>query len=253
MALTLVELGRVGVWRGDAGVLPLLAEALELVEQLGAVEDLAELLCVRAEAYVRAGDLGRAGADFARAGELADLAGTAEIHATARNGIGDLARLRGDLGQARGECEAALRGCPGGLFTFQAARDRIMVTLGRITEAEGATREAARIYLGAAVSAVGRADLAAAASAVEGLAGIALRDGEPARAARLLGAGTALRGVRAGGDPDVERVVAAARTVLGVAGYEAAYTAGAALSHADALTLCGVDDDLRGTRSAVGA
>ncbi|MEV0149250.1 MULTISPECIES: hypothetical protein [unclassified Nonomuraea] len=58
----------------------------------------------------------------------------------------------------------------------------------------------------------------------------------------------------------MEQVAKAVRADLGVAGYEAAYTAGAALSHLDALAPAGMArdrrtaaDDLPGTLPAVGA
>jgi uncharacterized protein HemY len=76
--------------------------------------------------------------------------------------------------------------------------------------------------------------LAEVATCLEGLAGVALGEGHPARAARLLGAGAAQR--EAAGQPVFfayrvvyERTVAAVRSQLGERGYQAAWSAGHAL------------------------
>jgi hypothetical protein len=68
-----------------------------------------------------------------------------------------------------------------------------------------------------------------AARAVEGLAGVAVLDGDVERAAVLHGLAVAVRGTAVAGDPDVERVTAAARALIGVDAYAAAYARAAAI------------------------
>src|SRR5262249_10244596 len=78
------------------------------------------------------------------------------------------------------------------------------------------------------------------AEGLEGLAGIAWAQGQPERAARLYGAAEALReAIRAPLPPadhaEHERLVAAVRTGLDAATFEAAWAAGRAQSVADAI------------------
>jgi hypothetical protein len=64
------------------------------------------------------------------------------------------------------------------------------------------------------------------AEVLGGLADLALRAGDPERAAELLGAGVAIRGTPDRSVVDEIRVADQARSVLGEAGYGAAYRRG---------------------------
>ena len=64
------------------------------------------------------------------------------------------------------------------------------------------------------------------AEALSGLADLALREGDPGRAAELLGASVAIRGTEDRSVHDDQRVADAARDALGPAGYGAAYQRG---------------------------
>ena len=75
------------------------------------------------------------------------------------------------------------------------------------------------------------------ASVAEGLAGVALFDDDGERAALLLGAGLALRGMSVAGDPDVARTSRRARELLGDAAYTSAHDRGAAMSREEILAL----------------
>jgi hypothetical protein len=96
-AQALDALATLAGWRADqAASLALTDEALDLVGQLGALEELAELRCRRADRLLRAGDLAAAGADYQRATELARRAGMPATLALAHRGLGEIARRRGD-------------------------------------------------------------------------------------------------------------------------------------------------------------
>lgn len=69
-----------------------------------------------------------------------------------------------------------------------------------------------------------------AASFAEALAGLALLDGGPERAALLLGVARTLRGAEVPPDRDTARVGAAARAELGETAFAAAHARGVALS-----------------------
>jgi tetratricopeptide (TPR) repeat protein len=102
VANSLDPLAQIADERGDrARAVELVDEALELVGEIGALEDQADLLCRRAALLVNGGDPGGARADYERAAELARRAGAPDKVASARHGLGELARLRGDLDEAR--------------------------------------------------------------------------------------------------------------------------------------------------------
>ncbi|GAA5058796.1 hypothetical protein GCM10023259_044100 [Thermocatellispora tengchongensis] len=212
------------------------ARALELMEQLGAPEECADLLCHRAAGLVRQGDLDAAERDhlearrrYARAGRPA--APLAEL------GLGEIARLRGELPRARERLTAALEAAEPGGFPAVTVRAAALTALGRLAEAEG-DAEAAAAWHGEAVAAALTSPMAVdEAAAAEGAAGAALLTGSPHRAALLLGAAVALRGTAVAGDPDVARVAAAVTECLGPEAFAEAYAQGAGLSAAQAREL----------------
>ena len=217
-------------------------EAFELVRELGAAEDMADLLCLRAERMTRTGDFAQARASYERAGEFARRSGAPETVAQVRHGFAELARLSGDLGEARRQAEGALSVCTSEAFGVHEVRARVLVGLGRVAEAEGDADEAAGFYRQALALGLGHGDQRAAANVAEGLAGVALCAGDGERAALLLGAGVALRGMSVAGDPDVTRVADRARELLGETAYAAAYSRGTELSREGALALLGPVD-----------
>jgi len=79
-------------------------------------------------------------------------------------------------------------------------------------------------------------NLTVAAAVIEALAGAALADGDPERAAYLLGGAVAVRGTTAVCYPDVTGVATAAEALIGAHAVAAAHAAGSALSRAEALT-----------------
>ena len=83
-------------------------EAITLAEELGATEDLADLLCNRGDHHLHA-DPAAAWADYERAAELARRVGVPTNVASALRGLGDVALETGDLFRARELYEEALR------------------------------------------------------------------------------------------------------------------------------------------------
>ncbi|MFI6735981.1 BTAD domain-containing putative transcriptional regulator [Nonomuraea sp. NPDC050451] len=258
-------LGLIASWRGEWGrAMELWQEAVALLEELGAMEELADVLHRRAEAHWRAGDARAARADCERAGDLARRLGRPELTAWVNLRLGEMARLEGDLAEASRRLEAAFAASEAGLFQAHAARSHVLTALGRLAEATGDAAEAARRHAEALAMTLKSPLTIDLADAAEGLAGQCLLDGtespadrrldaaedpagrhpdgatavdrEPAeRAAALLGVGVALRGMAVAGDRDVARIAAAATEVLGPAGFAVAYSKGAAMSRDDAL------------------
>jgi predicted ATPase/DNA-binding SARP family transcriptional activator len=226
--------GRRGEWAraGD-----LWREALELLEELGAGEESADVLGHRAEALVRSGDLAGAAADYRRAAGLARAAGRPDVPAEIRLGLGEIARFAGDLAEARRLLEAALRSAETGLFGAEGTRARVLTALGRLAAAEDRPAEALLCHRRAVACALASSLPVDLADAAEGLAGAALLEGAGGRAALLLGVAVALRGTVIAGDRDAARTAEAARRLTGAEAFAAEFSRGAALSHGAALTV----------------
>ncbi|WP_236788923.1 BTAD domain-containing putative transcriptional regulator [Amycolatopsis sp. GM8] len=174
-------------------------EAIELLDQLGAIEDLAELWARRADRLLHGGDLAGAEAGYERAVELARRGGVPAILASAYLGHGLLAARRGDLPGARRWYGRALDEC-GGDWLSTGTRSRVLTALGRVTDD---LAEAGSLHRQAVRSALSQQFGIDVAEAVEGLAGFTAASGDPGQAAYLLGLAEALRGRAPVGDPDL--------------------------------------------------
>jgi tetratricopeptide (TPR) repeat protein len=151
-----------------ARALELTDEALEVVGQLGAAEELAELRCRRADRLLRFGKLDEAWADYERAAELAGRAGMPATLTLAHSGLGEVARNRGNLAEARRWQELALSESTMD-WSNSGARSQVLSALGRVAEAEGDTEQARAHYQEAVDLAVDNRMPAAVSDAVEAL------------------------------------------------------------------------------------
>ncbi|MEU7676311.1 BTAD domain-containing putative transcriptional regulator [Micromonospora taraxaci] len=135
--ITLGVLGELAAWRDDpeaAGAH--MDQAMRLAEELESVVDQADMLRTRGEIRLRAGDLAAARDDFAAALLLAQRSGAPEFVSAARLGLAQVARLSGDLAEARRFCEAALIGGLTGWYVGEATRTEVVFVLEQIAEAE---------------------------------------------------------------------------------------------------------------------
>ncbi|WP_187144948.1 BTAD domain-containing putative transcriptional regulator [Streptomyces sp. H39-C1] len=231
MANALDVLAQLADWQGDNERAAALAdEALGYVEPLGAIEDMAQLLCRRAERSARDGDTEAARADYERVVELSGRAGAPDCMAMAHLGLGEVARARGELAGARALCELALGESGTGWAGLDMNRSLILIGLARIAEAEGDPERARGYYRQVPEAELVSRNGPVAASFAEALAGLALLEGGPERAALLLGVARTLRGAEVPPDRDTARVGAAARAALGEAAFAAAHARGVALS-----------------------
>lgn len=216
-------------WRGEyTRALELLDEGLAHVRELQAPEETADLLRTRATVLLHRGDTEEAAAHYTRSAALARTAGAQDKVASARRGLGDVARLSGDTAHARVHYESALEACAANWFSV-GETVRILIGLGRTEAAEGAV-EAARDWFARARShALESPDVLALADLADALAAVAPSAG---RAAELLGAATALRGARIEGDPDVVRTERCVRARLSPEAYDQAFDRGRSLGSA---------------------
>ncbi|MFF3863524.1 BTAD domain-containing putative transcriptional regulator [Streptomyces sp. NPDC002209] len=142
-ALALDTLAGLAAGRGDlVRAVALTDEALALTEQLGALEDSADLLVNRADHRV-GGNPAAARADYAQAAALARRAGSPTALAAALRGLADMALLDGDPDGAERLYEEALERADPHWVKSVGTRVRTLAGLGRIAEARG-ERAAAR-------------------------------------------------------------------------------------------------------------
>ncbi|WP_104632568.1 ATP-binding protein, partial [Streptomyces sp. MH60] len=202
--------------------LELLDEGLAHVRELEAPEETADLLRSRALVLLHRGEPEEAATHFTHSAALARTAGAGDKVASARRGLGDVARLCGDTARARVEYEHALRLCADNWFSTGESV-RILVGLGRTAAAEGDAETAADWLEQARVLARDSPDVLALAEVAESLAVVAPA---PERAAELLGAATGLRGAPAPGDPDAARAERHVRARLAPEAYDRAFERG---------------------------
>ncbi|SCG40198.1 ATP-binding protein [Micromonospora humi] len=239
MILALSTLAETAYREGDADTAAApMAEALRLAEQLGSTLDLAELLRTRADGRLLVGDLAGAGDDYRRVRRIAGPAGAPELVAAADLGLGEIARRDGDTDRARALCERALTRCPSGWFGAEMVRLAAQVTLGRLAAAAGDAAAARAHYLRVLTATVGVWDVPTVLAAVDGLLRPLLDAGGHERAARLLGATSALlAGTGAADAPGRAPVADALRAHLGAAAFAAAFSRGAGLTRPRAVAL----------------
>ncbi|MFL9659445.1 ATP-binding protein [Streptomyces sp. PB17] len=202
--------------------LELLDEGLVHVRELEAPEETADLLRSRALVLLHRGRAEEAAGHFTHSAALARSVGAGDKVASARRGLGDVARLSGDTARARVEYEDALRLCADNWFSTGESV-RILVGLGRTAAAEGDAETAADWLEQARVLALDSPDVLALAEVAESLAVVTPA---PERAAELLGAATGLRGAPAPGDPDADRAEREVRARLTPEAYERAFERG---------------------------
>ena len=233
IAQVLDGLSAVADLRGrPARSLALLDEAMELLAQLDATEELAELWDRRGDRLLRDGDLAEAEAAYRRGAELARRSGALTPLAQAHRGFAELSRRRGDLASAR-EQFARARSLLGVDWQADAAGGQVLTGLGRLAEAEGDARTALARHREALAVTLARHFRTNVADAVEGLAGATLLAGDAEGAAELLGMAIALRGAAHAGDQDVAAVTERCRRLLGGDAFATARDRGAALPYAE--------------------
>ena len=133
--LALSGLGDLAFDQGDYASSSAMAdEALKLSRELGAMADVAENLCRRADAVARTGDPAGALEDYRLAARLSRRIGSRDTLARAHCGLGELALAQGDVGAARRLLEQARAECPDQWYSAGDLTDRIAAGLTRLGE-----------------------------------------------------------------------------------------------------------------------
>jgi predicted ATPase/DNA-binding SARP family transcriptional activator len=225
-AMALGGLAMLDGWRGEhAAAVGHYRQARELAAAFGSTEDEVQFRLFIVRDLWLAGEREAARAELARAQPDAERLGLPELRAFAAYTAGDLARLDGRPETAR---EALLRAVhmAEGPGVAQQIGAVAATGLGYLAGAEGDLAAARDWHAHALTTARLSSDAPVIAGALGGLADLALREGDPERAAELLGASFAIRGTTDRSVIDDERVAGAARSVLGDARYGQAYERG---------------------------
>lgn len=188
-------------------------QAIAVVTEVGAVEDVIRMRSGQARLYWLLGDEASAASAMAAAERLAERVTWPEALAEVALAKSELARWGGDAAEARRQLDLAMV-----TLGDQAANLRSLTHhhLGYLTDDLGEAREhRAAAYQAAAES--GHAPMLA--QTLVGVADLALRNGRYEQAARLLAASTAVRGLPDRSDPDLARIEESARSRLGDAGF----------------------------------
>ncbi|WIX80521.1 BTAD domain-containing putative transcriptional regulator [Amycolatopsis carbonis] len=240
LSMSLDHLSQLLTWRGHWDeAMAAMTESMDLMQQLGAADDYADLLCRRADSRALRGDVAVAREDYSRVISLARRSGMPETRASGYVGLAALARRNGDLADARTLAERALAECTSGSFSVAAVRGAATIALGWVSVASGNASEARALMREAVEAAHQWQDSTVLASALECVAGAALLEDHAEEAAMLLGAAVAARGTEVAGQPDVAEVADRARALLG-AGYDRYYANGRELTVQKALTAAGI-------------
>ena len=186
-------------------------QAIAVVTEVGSTEDVIRLRSQQAQLYWLLGDEAASAAAIAEAQRYAERVTWPDALAELALSKADLARWGGDAAEARRQL-----GVAAALLGDEAKQAVIRVVthdlLGYLAEDLGEAR-AHRAAAWEAAIAAGHAPMVA--TALVGVADLALRRGEYEQAVRLLAASTAARGLRDYSQPDVARIEQTARSRLG--------------------------------------
>jgi predicted ATPase/DNA-binding SARP family transcriptional activator len=223
ISFALTELADRIATRGDfAGACEYYEQAVEVVTEVGAVEDVIRMRSRQAQLSWLLGDEDAAAATLAEADRSAGRVTWPEALAELALAKAELARWRGDAEEARRQLDVATT-----LLGDKAERLRAVThdLLGYLAADLGEARE----YHAAACRTAAEAGYAPGiAQVLVGIADLALRGGRHEEAARLLAASDEVRGLPDRAHPDAVRIERAARNRLGDEGYAEAVREGAA-------------------------
>lgn len=211
-SFALTELADRIAMRGEfAGACEHYEQAIVVVTEVGAIEDVVRMRSRQAQLYWLSGDEDAGASAMAEAQRLAERVAWPEALTELALAKADIARWSGDAVQARRQLDVATA-----TLGTAAERANIQVTthdlLGYLAEDLGEARDH-RVAAFRAASETGAAPMIA--QVLVGIADLALRKEEYEQAARLLAASAAVRGVTDRSQPDIARIEQATRNRLG--------------------------------------
>lgn len=224
-ALTEVA-NRIAMRGAFAGACEHLDQAIEVVTEVGAIEDVFLIRARQAQLYWLLGDAEASAAAMAEAQRYADRSAWPNALATLALTKAELARWSGDTEQAYRQIDLAttLLGGDAEQSYIQAVTHDLLGYLA--DDLDDAREQRAAAFR--AASATGYSPLVA--QVLIGVADLALRDDQDEQAARLLAASARVRGLPDRSQPDVGRIEQTARRRLGEARFTEATREGAQAS-----------------------
>ena len=219
--------------RGDhAGAIEALEEADGSLRELRLTEDIVPTMVRIGMEHVRSGDLAEGRRRLEEADAVAGSGFAVHHRITALAGLGDTARLAGDLDLARTYFAKATEGLASAPPNSHPVRQMLLGSEARLAVAEG-DLVAARDRLARAVDlGLELPVMPLMAALAEHAALLRSATGDRLRAARMLGVAIALRGLPDDGDPEVRALT----VELNSPESRAERDRSAALAHEDALT-----------------
>ncbi|MFD1150716.1 ATP-binding protein, partial [Saccharothrix hoggarensis] len=216
ISFALTELAdRIAVRGEFAGACEYYEQAIAIVSEVGATEDVIRMRSRQAQLYRLLGDEDSSAAAIAEAQRLADRVTWPDALALLAFAKAELARWDGDTAAAREQLDVATT-MLGGEVDQPNIRAVAQDVLGYLAE----DLDAARAHRAAACRAASEAGHASLiAQVLVGVADQALRLDQHEQAARLLAASAAVRGLPDHANPDVARIEQAVRSRLGDAGF----------------------------------
>ncbi|MEU1545191.1 BTAD domain-containing putative transcriptional regulator [Nocardia sp. NPDC005745] len=224
ISFALTELANRIAMRGEfAAACEHLDQAIAVVTEVGAIEDVFLMRARQAQLYWLLGDAEASAAAIAEGQRYADRSAWQNALAELAFAKAQLARWNGDTAQAHREIDLAttMLGSDAEQVYVKAVTHDL---LGYLADGLDEAREQ-RAAAFQAASAAGYAPLIA--QILVGVADLALRDDQDEQAARLLAASAAVRGLPDRSHPDVARIEQTARHRLGEARFTEATTEGA--------------------------
>ncbi|MFQ6330975.1 BTAD domain-containing putative transcriptional regulator [Nocardia sp. CWNU-33] len=227
MSFALTELANRIAMRGEfAGACEHLDQAIAVVTEVGAIEDVVRMRSRQAQLYWLLGDAEASAAAMAEAQRCADQVAWPNALAELALAKAELARWSGDTEQAYQQIDVAttMVGSDAEQVNMSAV---IHDLLGYLASGLDEAREQHAAAFQAATTA-GHAPLVA--QILVGIADLALRDDQNEQAVRLLAASAGVRGLPDRSQPDVARIEQTARRRLGEARFTEATREGAQAS-----------------------
>ncbi|SHE61954.1 Predicted ATPase [Streptoalloteichus hindustanus] len=212
MSFALTELAERVTVRGDfARACEYYEQAITVVTEVGATEDLVRMRSRQAQLYWLSGDQESSAVALVEAQRHAERVAWAEALVELALAKAELARWNGDAERARRQLDVATA-----LLGDEAERAPLRALTRDLLGYLAADLDEAREHRAAAVAAAAESGHALTiAQVLVGIADLALRREQDEQAARLLAASTSARGLTDCSQPDVARIEQAARRRLG--------------------------------------
>ncbi|WP_280401176.1 BTAD domain-containing putative transcriptional regulator [Nocardia carnea] len=224
ISFALTELANRLATRGEfAAACALFDQAVDVVAEIGAAEDLVGIRSRQAQLYWLAGETEASAAAMAEAQRYADRDFWPAVLAELALAKAELARWSGDTGQAAEQIGVAI-----GVLGDQAENPQFSSAIDTLRGYLATELEEARKYHAAAFEAAAAAGhTGLVAQVLVGIADLALRAGRAEQAAQLVAVSAAVHGMPDRSQPDAARVEQAARDRLGEERFTEAIRVGA--------------------------